>query len=54
MMRLQRSYPARDVLLDMWVVTRYGGEPRGLDGQALRWCSQEELATRGPAQCGPR
>ena len=27
-----------------WVVTRYDGEPQGLDGQALRWCSQDELA----------
>ena len=32
------------VLLDMWVVTRYTGEPQGLDGQALRWCAQEDLA----------
>jgi hypothetical protein len=31
------------VLLDIWVVKRYSGEVRGLDGQALRWCSQEEL-----------
>ena len=27
----------------MWVVRRYQGEPRGLDGQALRWCAQDEL-----------
>jgi 8-oxo-dGTP diphosphatase len=27
----------------MWVVTHYLGEPRGLDGQALRWCTHEEL-----------
>jgi hypothetical protein len=26
------------------VVRRYSGEPRGLDGQALRWCTQDELA----------
>jgi len=25
------------------VVRQYDGEPRGLDGQALRWCTQEEL-----------
>jgi hypothetical protein len=25
-------------------VKRYSGEPRGLDGQALRWCTQDELA----------
>jgi 8-oxo-dGTP diphosphatase len=29
----------------MWVVKRYDGEPRGLEGQALRWRTQGELAT---------
>ena len=32
-----------EVLIDMWVVRRYSGEPRGLDGQALRWCTRDEL-----------
>ena len=41
---MRHPYPARDVLLDMWVVTRYTGEPRGLDGQAVRWCTRHELA----------
>jgi mutator protein MutT len=44
LMRVQHAYPSRVVLLDMWVVTRYRGEPRGLDGQALRWCAHEDLA----------
>jgi 8-oxo-dGTP diphosphatase len=44
LIRVRHSYPSRDVLLDMWVVKRYGGEPRGLDGQALRWCTYDELA----------
>jgi 8-oxo-dGTP diphosphatase len=44
LIRVQHAYPSRVVLLDMWVVTRYTGEPRGLDGQALRWCAQEDLA----------
>jgi mutator protein MutT len=45
MIRVRHSYPTREVLLDMWVVNRYSGELRGLDGQALRWCTQDELAT---------
>ncbi len=45
LMRLRHSYPFGDVLIDMWVVTRYSGEPVGLDGQALRWCTVEELET---------
>ncbi len=44
LMRVRHAYPSRVVLLDMWVVTRYTGEPKGLDGQALRWCAQEDLA----------
>jgi mutator protein MutT len=44
LIRVHHAYPSREVLLDMWVVKRYSGEPRGLDGQALRWCTQDGLA----------
>jgi 8-oxo-dGTP diphosphatase len=44
LIRVRHAYPSREVLLDIWVVKRYGGEPRGLDGQALRWCTLDELA----------
>jgi 8-oxo-dGTP diphosphatase len=43
LIRVRHAYPMREVLLDIWVVKRYGGEVRGLDGQALRWCTHEEL-----------
>jgi mutator protein MutT len=43
LIRVRHAYPTREVLLDMWVVTRYQGKPRGLDGQALRWCAQDDL-----------
>ena len=45
LIRVRHAYPSREVVLDMWVVKRYHGEPHGLDGQALRWCTQDELAT---------
>jgi 8-oxo-dGTP diphosphatase len=45
LIRVRHAYPSREVLLDIWVVRHYGGEPRGLDGQALRWCTQDELTT---------
>jgi 8-oxo-dGTP diphosphatase len=45
LIRVRHAYPSREVLLDIWVVRRYSGEPHGLDGQALRWCTQDELAT---------
>ena len=45
LMRLRHTYDFGDVLIDMWVVMRYEGVPHGLDGQALRWCTLNELAT---------
>jgi mutator protein MutT len=43
LMRVRHAYPTREILLDMWVVRSFSGEPRGLDGQALRWCPQDGL-----------
>jgi mutator protein MutT len=45
LLRLRHAYPYGEVLLDVWVVRRYRGEPRGLDGQALRWCRHAELGS---------
>jgi mutator protein MutT len=45
LLRLRHTYPFGEVLLDVWVVRRYVGEPQALDGQALRWCTQTELQT---------
>jgi mutator protein MutT len=43
LIRVRHAYPTREVLLDIWVVKSYNGEARGLDGQVLRWCTQDEL-----------
>jgi mutator protein MutT len=43
LMRLSHAYSYGEVLIDMWVVSRYEREPRGMDGQALRWVTQDEL-----------
>ena len=43
LIRVRHTYPYGEVLIDMWVVKSYGGSPRGLDGQALKWLSQDEL-----------
>jgi len=45
LIRVQHTYDYGAVLIDMWVVRRYSGEVVGLDGQALRWVSQDELET---------
>jgi mutator protein MutT len=43
LIRVRHAYDYGEVLIDMWVVRQYSGEPRGLDGQALRWCTRQEL-----------
>ncbi len=43
LIRLRHAYPYGQVLLDVWVVRRFRGEPKGLDGQQLRWCCAREL-----------
>jgi len=43
LIRLRHAYDDIEVLIDMWVVRTYRGEPSGLDGQALRWVPQDEL-----------
>ena len=43
LMRLTHRYPDRDVELSMWLVERYDGEPRSLDGQRLKWVDRARL-----------
>lgn len=43
LIRLRHEYPDRRVLLDVWQVTRYEGEPRSLDQQALAWVLPDDL-----------
>src|SRR3984893_443968 len=40
--KVRHSYPDREVLIEAWVVREYTGSPRGLDGQHIRWCRQQE------------
>jgi mutator protein MutT len=43
LIRVRHTYDYGGVLIDTWVVRHYSGELSGLDGQALRWVSHEEL-----------
>jgi len=43
LIRYSHAYSDRIVRLDLWLVTRWSGEPRGLDGQALKWVRPERL-----------
>jgi len=44
LIRYSHAYPERVVWLDMWLVQRWSGAPRGLDGQALKWVEPAALA----------
>lgn len=42
-MELHHDYPEKQVLLDIWKVTRFLGEPFGKEGQECRWVPLAEL-----------
>lgn len=43
-MQLEYAYPEKTVLLDIYLVTDFNGEPHGREGQPLRWVSIAELS----------
>jgi len=69
LMRLDATYPGREIELSLWVVDAYNGTPRGLDGQQLKWVAPgalyaqdileadrpfiDALQTLGPQMLGP-
>ncbi len=46
-MHYQHAYPERVVELHVFLVGRYAGEPRGMEGQPLRWVTLAELPDAG-------
>ncbi len=44
MIKIQHDYGDKQVLLDVWRVSKFSGEPRGLEGQPLRWVALTDLA----------
>ncbi|MDY6943050.1 MAG: Nudix family hydrolase [Pseudomonadota bacterium] len=43
LIRLPHAYPEKRVLLDVWTVIRYHGQPRGREGQRLAWVAPADL-----------
>ncbi len=37
------AYPDKTVLLELWLVKGFNGEPRGMESQELRWAGYEEI-----------
>ncbi len=46
-MTYRHPYPERSVELHVFLVERYAGEPRGVEGQPLRWVTLKELPDSG-------
>ncbi len=44
LMRLTHDYEDRSVELSMWIVERFSGVPRALEGQLLKWVPPARLA----------
>ncbi len=43
LIRIHHEYPDKHILLDVWQVHDFSGEPFGREGQAVRWVPMEEL-----------
>lgn len=43
LIQVHHDYPDKQVLLDVWEVTAFDGEPHGAEGQPLAWASSHEL-----------
>lgn len=44
LIKIRHDYPDKQVLLDVWEVSAFTGQPHGAEGQPLAWVSQRELA----------
>ena len=43
LIRISHDYPDKQVLLDVWRVTGFSGEPVGREGQQVRWVTRDAL-----------
>ncbi|MEH6649351.1 MAG: Nudix family hydrolase [Motiliproteus sp.] len=43
LIRIRHDYPDKRVLLDVWKVTSFQGQPHGREGQALYWLTEDQL-----------
>ena len=44
-MQLEYAYPEKTVLLDIYLVTDFTGDPHGLEGQPLQWVNIADLSS---------
>ena len=46
LIKVRHAYPDKSVLLDVWRVTAFSGEPHGREGQPIEWVSPHDLPYR--------
>ncbi len=44
LVEVSHDYTDKSVLLDVWIVSAFTGEPKGNEGQQVRWVKPEQLA----------
>jgi 8-oxo-dGTP diphosphatase len=44
LIKVSHDYPDKHVLLDVWEVSGFSGQPHGAEGQPLAWVTRRELA----------
>ncbi|MCU1732367.1 MULTISPECIES: Nudix family hydrolase [unclassified Pseudomonas] len=44
LIKIKHDYPDKQILLDVWDVSGFTGEPHGAEGQPLAWVSPKDLA----------
>ncbi len=46
LIRVRHCYPDKAVLLDVWRLDGFSGEPHGCEGQLVEWCMVDDLQKR--------
>ena len=44
LIRVHHDYPEQSVLLDVWQINRFSGQPAGCEGQEIKWLPIEQLS----------
>ena len=42
-LQIHHDYSDRSVLLDVWIIEQFSGEPESMEGQLIKWVSLSEL-----------
>jgi len=46
LIRISYAYPNKELLLDVWQIEQWYGQPWGREGQVMEWCSPNDLASK--------